>query len=183
MRRAAITIVLCTLWAASAAAGDFDRVHGLIDELRIGAVVHDVPGGWSGFHVEQDAVDLNLEAILSPSLNFLGGRIRPALGATVNFNGDTSKVYLDARWQRDFAGRWFAGIGLGVAVHDGSIDDGNPNKKQLGARVLFHPSFELGYRLDRHNSISLYYDHMSNGSTADPNEGFDTLGVRWGYRF
>ena len=65
---------------------------------------------------EQDAVDLNLEAIFSPSLNFLGGRIRPALGATVNFNGDTSKVYLDARWQRDFAERWFAGIGLGFLL-------------------------------------------------------------------
>jgi hypothetical protein len=183
MRRAVITIVFCTLFAASAAAGSFDSMQGLIDELRVGAVVHDVPGGWSGFHVEQNALDLNLEAIFSPSLAFLGGRIRPALGATVNFNGDTSKVYLDARWQRDFANRWFLGVGLGVAVHDGAIDNGDPHAKQLGARVLFHPSFELGYRLDMRNSISLYYDHISNGSTADPNEGFDTLGVRYGYRF
>lgn len=183
MRRAAIMIAFCALLAAPAAAGDFDRMHGLIDEVRVGAAVHDVPGGWSGFHVEQNAVDLNVEAIFSPSISFWGGRLRPALGATVNFNGDTSKVYLDARWQRDFANRWFLGIGLGLAVHDGDIDTGNPHRKQLGSRVLFHPNLEIGYRLDPHNSISLFYDHISNGSTADPNEGFDTLGVRWGYRF
>ena len=101
---------------------------------------------------------------------FLGGAFRPALGATINFNGDTSKAYLDARWQRDFAGGMFLALGLGVAVHNGSalfdtyIPD--PNAKELGRRVLFHPNVEIGYRLDEHRSVSVFFEHISNASTA-----------------
>ena len=35
-------------------------------------------------------------------------------------------------------------------------------RKELGKRWLFHDSFEYGYRYDAHNSISLYYEHISN---------------------
>ncbi len=72
---------------------------GLIDELKIGVLAHDVPDLWSGFQAEPDAADINVEAIFSPSIAFLGGTIRPALGASINTQGYTSNVYLDARWQ------------------------------------------------------------------------------------
>ena len=42
---------------------------------------------------------------------------------------------------------------------------------------------EAGWRFDEHNSLSVYFDHISNGNTADVNEGLDDLGVRYGYRF
>jgi lipid A 3-O-deacylase len=179
--------MFCALAALPAAAQERPAGSGLIYELKVGAQVHDVPYLWSGFHIEKYAVDLNLEVIFSPSVAFLGGAFRPALGATINFNGDTSKAYLDARCQRDFAGGMFLALGLGVAVHNGSalfdtyIPD--PNAKELGRRVLFHPNVEIGYRLDEHRSVSVFFEHISNASTARRNEGLDTLGIRLGHRF
>ena len=49
--------------------------------------------------------------------------------------------------------------------------------------MLFHPNAELGYRLTEHHSVSLFFEHISNASTAAKNQGLDTLGVRLGYRF
>jgi len=187
MARAVLLGMFCALAALPAAAQERPVGGGFIHELKIGAQVHDVPYLWSGFHIEKYAVDLNLEVIFSPSVAFLGGAFRPALGATINFNGDTSKAYLDARWQRDFAGGMFVALGLGVAVHNGSalfdtyIPD--PNAKELGRRVLFHPNVEIGYRLDEHRSVSVFFEHISNASTARRNEGLDTLGIRLGHRF
>ena len=53
----------------------------------------------------------------------------------------------------------------------------------IGRRVLFHDSIEYGYRLDEHRSVSLFFEHISNASSAAKNQGLDTLGLRFGYRF
>jgi hypothetical protein len=85
---------------------------------------------------------------------------------------------------RDFA--WhntFIGLGIGIAVHNGETFTSDPEAKELGRRVLFHPNVEIGRRLDQHQSISLYFEHISNASLATKNQGLDTLGVRYGYRF
>ncbi|MEZ5854286.1 MAG: acyloxyacyl hydrolase [Hyphomicrobiaceae bacterium] len=55
--------------------------------------------------------------------------------------------------------------------------------KPLGSRLLFHFPAELGWRWDGHNSLSIYFEHISNGYTQDYNEGLDAIGVRYGYRF
>jgi hypothetical protein len=57
------------------------------------------------------------------------------------------------------------------------------NHKQLGSMVLFHPTFEWGYRLSESSSLSIFYEHISNANTAAKNEGLDSLGLRYGYRF
>ena len=49
--------------------------------------------------------------------------------------------------------------------------------------MLFHIPAEIGYRLDTHNSVSVYFEHTSNAYTATYNEGMDRIGVRYGYRF
>ena len=49
--------------------------------------------------------------------------------------------------------------------------------------MLFHIPAELGYRFDGNNSVSVYFEHMSNADTQDNNQGLDRLGVRYGYRF
>jgi lipid A 3-O-deacylase len=154
-----------------------------IYELKFGALAHDVPYMWSGFHREPYNVDLNLEVMFGPSIKLWGGSIRPALGTTINFDGHTSKAYLDARWQWECASNMFYAVGLGVAVHNGETFTPDPEFKQLGRRVLFHPNAEIGYRLGEHHSVSLYFEHISNASTAAKNQGLDTLGVRYGYRF
>jgi hypothetical protein len=159
------------------------RADGFIDEVKIGVLAHDVPDLWSGFQAEPDAADINVEALFSPSVSFLGGTIRPALGASINTQGYTSNVYLDARWQLETASGVFLGLGLGATVHDGQLRLENWDEKALGSRVLFHIPVEIGYRFDAHNSLSAYFEHMSNAYTADFNEGMDRLGVRYGYRF
>lgn len=153
-----------------------------IYEAKFGVLYHDVPHLWSGFRLE-NGIDINAEVILAPALPFLGGAIRPAIGGTVNTGGYTSKGYIDARWQIDTASGFYFGLGLGVAVHDGHMNPNALDRKALGSRALFHIPAEVGFRFDHHNSISVYFDHMSNGYTQKYNEGLDTLGVRYGYRF
>lgn len=156
---------------------------GLVSEIKAGVLAHDVPDLWSGFQLESDAPDINVEVILSPSLPFLWGSISPAIGASVNTGGDTSHAYIDARWQIEGPSGLFFGIGIGAAIHDGELDPVAIDKKALGSRVLFHIPFEIGIRLDARNSLSAYFEHTSNANLADFNEGMDRLGVRYGYRF
>ncbi len=151
-------------------------------EIRIGVLAHDVPALWSNFRLERGQ-DVNLEVILAPSLPFLGGEIRPAIGGSYSVGGGTSKGYIDARWMLEGRSGFFLGLGIGAALHDGLLDPTDPDRKALGRRVLFHVPLEVGYRFDRHNSISLYFDHISNGYTTTYNEGLDTLGIRYGYKF
>jgi lipid A 3-O-deacylase len=184
----------CTLWLAAfalavpllgwmgedvALAQDIYRYSGL--EFRGGVLAHDVPGLWSGFRLER-GVDINAE-LLGPGVGFLGGALRPAIGTSINTNGDTSKAYLDARWEFDTPSRIFFALGIGAAIHDGKLDPTDPDRKALGSRVLFHIPFEIGVRLDDRQSISVFFEHTSNAWLADHNEGLDNIGVRYGYRF
>jgi hypothetical protein len=151
-------------------------------EFRGGVLAHDVPGLWSGFSLES-GVDINAELLFGAGLPVLGGTVRPAAGASVNTAGDTSRAYIDARWELATPSGIFLGLGLGAAVHDGLLDPTDPGRKALGSRVLFHIPIEIGLRLDRHNSVSLYFEHVSNAFLAESNEGLDSIGVRYGYRF
>ena len=165
--------------SSPAAAGD------LLYAAKIGALWHDVPELWSGFQVEKDAVDINVEAqfAVAWSMPWGWGTIRPVVGGTINTLGQTSHAYADARWQMDGPSNLFFGFGIGAAVHDGEIGPGDPNRKWLGSRVLFHVPAEIGYHLDAHNDVSFYFEHTSNAYTQTYNEGMDRLGVRYGYRF
>ncbi len=175
--RLAVLLLAAIGCAAPASAGDF------VSELKIGVLDHDVPDLWSGFRREDDSADINVEALLSPTVLFFGGTIRPAVGATINTPGETSHAYVDARWQYELPDGIYFGLGLGAAIHNGNLGPTDPDRKALGSRVLFHIPIELGYRLDEHNSFSVYFEHTSNGYTQDYNEGLDRLGVRYGYRF
>ena len=177
--RLLVCLALACSWAGAADA------EGLIRELRGGVLAHDVPDLWSGFRTEKDAVAINIEAILSPALPLFGGTIRPAIGASIATNGGTSNAYLDARWEFETPTGIFFSVGLGATIHNGETDllAVNQSAKALGSHLLFHIPAEIGYRFDRHNSLSVYFEHMSNGYTQDQNEGLDRLGVRYGYRF
>jgi hypothetical protein len=172
----ATAIALCLGGAAEAG--------GLLHEFKAGVLAHDVPDLWSGFRAEPNAADFNVEVILSPSMPFLGGTVRPAIGGSINTRGDTSHAYIDARWEYETPFGLYFALGLGGAVHDGAIGpEGGRDKKWLGSSLLFHIPAEIGYRFDSHNSLSVYFEHTSNAYTQDYNEGMDRLGVRYGYRF
>jgi hypothetical protein len=152
-----------------------------LHEVKIGVLHHDTPM-WSGFKRES-GIDVNLEAIFSPQIGVLGGVIRPAFGGSVNTAGDTSKLYTGLRWQYEHVNGLFFGVGLGGAVHNGKLHLQHNDRKALGSRVLFHIPIEAGYRFDGKSALSIYFDHVSNAYLADENEGMDTLGMRYGYRF
>ena len=177
--RLLVCLAVAGAWPGAGHAG------GLVRELRGGVLAHDVPNLWSGFRTENDAVAINVEAILSPSLPLFGGMIRPAIGASIATEGGTSNAYLDARWEFETASGIFVSVGVGGTVHNGETKllAFDQTDKALGSRVLFHFPLEIGYRFDGHNSLSVYFEHMSNGYTRDENEGLDRLGVRYGYRF
>lgn len=183
--RAALLRLFKALTIFSFIAAQDVKAENWVHEVKGGLLAHDVPGLWSGFRVENDAVAINLEAILSPALPLLGGTIRPAVGGSVATQGGTSDGYVDARWQLETAQGLFYGVGLGAAIHDGATDLKyvNQSEKALGSRVLFHIPAEIGYRIDNHNSLSVYFEHMSNANTANYNEGLDRMGMRYGYRF
>jgi len=154
-----------------------------LHEVKVGVLHHDTPDLWSGFRRES-GIDINLEAIFAPKLDVLGGAIRPALGGSINTAGDTSKFYAGIRWQYELEMGLFFGIGVGGAVHNGELELTRRDRKALGKRLLFHIPIEVGYRFDGGpHAVSVYFDHISNAYTADENEGMDTLGLRYGYRF
>ena len=161
----------------SAIAGD------IVHELKFGALHHDTPNLWSGFRAESSSAAINLEVLLKPSMQFLGGTIRPAIGASLTSGSGTSNVYIDARWQYEFTSGLFIGLGIGGTVHNGQLELRELDRKALGSRVLFHFPFEIGYRFDRANTLSAYFEHISNGYTVSPNEGLDRIGIRYGHRF
>lgn len=157
--------------------------EGLIRELKIGGLYHDVPNLWSGFQLEERSLDVNVEALFGPHLVLPWGAIRPAAGATINTRGGTSKLYVDARWEVEAPSGIFFALGVGAAVHDGELSPLYADRKALGSRLLFHFPAELGWRFDRHQSVSVYFEHVSNGYTQEYNEGLDSIGIRYGYRF
>lgn len=184
MRAQIIGVMVFCIGCAMTSAGYADERRGLawLHEIKFGVLHHDTDGLWSGFRRE-GGVDFNLEAIFTPHVKFLGGTIRPAIGGSVNTAGDTSKLYTGLRWQYEHISGMFFGVGLGGAIHDGKLNLERYDRKALGSRVLFHIPIEIGYRLGARSSLSIYFDHVSNASLADPNEGMDTLGGRFGYRF
>lgn len=181
MKRLASAIAFAC--AVVSTAGPATAGGGLVYELKGGILGHDVPDLWSGFQLERDAADINLEVMFRPGLPFLGGVIRPAVGGTFNLRGDTSHGYIDARWQYETIWGLYFGVGLGAAIHDGHLAPDSDFHKALGSRLLFHIPAEVGFRFDRHNSLSLYFEHTSNAYTQDFNEGMDRVGIRYGYRF
>ena len=154
----------------------------LVHEMKVGVLNHDQDNLWSNTRRES-GVDGNIELIFNVATPLWEGDIRPALGATVNFAGDTSKIYAAARWETTVGENGVFALGIGGAVHNGETSLVRTDRKALGSQVLFYFPVEAGYRLDDHNTISLFFDHVSNAWLASPNEGMDTLGIRYGYRF
>lgn len=175
-RLAGLLLLLSAVWTP------FISCAAPIDEIRFGALYHDL-GVWGGSSNE-GGLDVNAELVFSPSLELFRGIVRPNLGFSLNTTGDTSKIYGGAVWNYRWPKGYFVDLAAGLAVHNGETDGGDvANKNQLGSPVLFRLAIETGYAFGRHHLISIMFDHISNGYLTEPNEGLDTLGLRYGYRF
>ena len=147
--------------------------NGLLTAIRGGVLYHDAP---IVAEEVEDGVDVNLELrFRSPAALADIGSPEPVLGGTLNSEGDTSRVYAGLAWTADLSDSLFLSGVAGGAMHDGELHATEPGRKALGSRVLFHLALELGVRLDAHNDIAVYVDHMSNASLANENEGLDTI--------
>ncbi len=159
---------------ATEIAGDSKRA------LAIGVIAHD--RGPAGDHHE-DGIDLNLEVLFAPV--GLAGTLRPHLGVTLNFVGDTSIAYAGLSFRVRETRQWFADLLLSVAVHDGPLHK-DPVGCRLysdcgfGIRVMPRFGVEIGYRLSPAASVSLFVDHMSHKwIIGGENEGLDHIGLRY----
>jgi hypothetical protein len=156
---------------------------GYFHRMFFGVLAHDVDGLWSGTRKE-DGVDFNGEIVFCRSgISVLAGTLRPNLGLSVNNQGDTSKFYGGVLWEINTNHGFFFVSGLGAAVHNGKLDTDDEDKKSLGSRVLFRIPIEVGYQITARHSLSIMFDHISNAYLASPNEGLDTIGLRYGFLF
>lgn len=154
----------------------------VVHEMRLGVLIHDV-GVWGG-DGREDGTDFNAELQFSPSAQFLGGTLRPILGITLNDSGNTSKIYGGGNLQYIFRNNYFFEFGAGLTAHNGEIDNSEvTDKNLLGSPICFRLVFEAGFTVANHHRLSLMFDHISNLYLADPNDGLDTFGIRYGYLF
>ena len=170
----------------------------LLSELRVGVLAHDI--GFLGEHKEPGA-DINGELLfVSPVPDSWVADVSPVwrwmlhprvnIGGDLNTSGATSQLYFGLTWTATLFNQVltpddsvFLGIGFGPAFNNGHISTIDPNRKSLGSHVLFHPSVDIGYRINARWSVSIYYDHSSNAGIAAHNEGLNNAGLRVGLAF
>ena len=186
-RDAAAGMFAATVMALAGMAGAA-RAEGPVDELKFGVLAHDI--GIGGHHKEPGA-DINGEVLFtSPSFLSIIWAPRPHLGTDINTDGKTSQLYVGLTWRLLNFEQVFTSSdaiylngSLGGAIHDGHLHGGGSNDKQLGSRVLFRESLEVGYQFVKRQSVSLFADHISDAGLTSQNQGITNLGVRYGYGF
>lgn len=174
------SLLACALVAPTSAVAQ-SPAESWLYEVRGGVLAHDIPIVAAGR--TESGVSLNAELAFTPSLPLFGGAIRPVIGGSFAFNGQTSWIYVDARWE--WAGPlFFFGIGVGPAIQTGNnLYVSSNGQKALGSRVLFHIPLEVGLQITPKVRVSAFYEHVSNGYTAFPNPGMDNIGGRLAFRF
>lgn len=158
-----------------------DPAGGFLSEVRFGLLYHDV--GIVSASTEEGA-DVNFEVLFAaPAFLEILFSPRPHLGASINTAGDTSQVYGGLTWGLDLWSGLFVEVALGGSVHNGELDADKSDRNDLGCRILFREALELGWRFAEHHSISIMADHISNAGLCSDNDGQDTAGLRYGYKF
>ncbi len=186
MNRLHVWVLLCLLGSApisDMAGSSTQEDSGRFFEIRGGVLAHDVGKLWS--HTRKEGgIDYNAEVIFGrPRFKILSGLVRINLGGSIHSRQETSKLYAGLLWE--YQTRWglILDLGFGLAVHTGELESDNMDRKWLGSRFLLRMAIEAGYVLDEHHRVSILFDHISNANLAVPNEGMDSLGIRYGYRF
>jgi len=154
---------------------------GILDEMRVGVLAHDIPFGDP--HREPGA-DVNGELLfISPDFLHFFWAPRPTLGTNISTAGKNSSVYFGLTWEANFTSIFFADLGLGGAVHSGPDNSTTSDHKGLGTRLLFHESLSAGLRFTPTWNVSIYLDHISNANLGNHNPGVTNAGLRLGYVF
>jgi len=157
------------------------RSSGIIDELRIGGLAHDLEANDA-----EDGWDINAEVLF----HRLGPRTgdpldilfspRPHIGAQINTEGDTSLGYFGLTWDAWLTEVVFIEASFGGAVHDGPTDNSGDS---FGCAVNFRESAALGIALSPGWNLLATVSHMSNAGLCDQNSGLTSAGVQLGYHW
>ncbi len=176
--------VAAMAWLLSVVAAFAEPVRGgsgLIDEIRIGALAHDLET-----NDNEEGWDVNAELLL----HRLGPRTgdpldillspRPHVGVQINTSGDTNLGYFGLTWDAWLTDDVFIEGSFGGAVHDGPTGDSSDS---FGCAVNFRESAALGVALSPQWNLLATVSHMSNGGLCDENQGLTSAGVQLGYRW
>ena len=176
------------LTGASASAADYNNGYSgastsFLSEMRMGVLAHDVS------RREEGSIDLQAEALFQPLPFYKGEGFlkhilapRPHIGGTINTSGDTSYGYAGVTWDFPVYGPVFIEATFGGMVHNGKLDNTDPDLQPLGTRALFRESASLGINYDRMNFL-ITVEHMSNAGIDSNNPGITNVGARVGYKF
>lgn len=157
---------------------------GVITQAEIGFAYHDA--GVFGRHKEPGGdVDGEIRFLPIEWLDFMASP-RPHIGFHANTSGGTNQIFTGITWEFWFWDNFSIDPSFGLSFNDACcLDHGPPvDSKQLGSHVLFREAVDLGWNFSGPHSVSILLDHVSHGHIlAHENEGMDTLGLRYGYRF
>ncbi|MBL4853785.1 MAG: acyloxyacyl hydrolase [Robiginitomaculum sp.] len=182
------------------------------DEIRVGVMAHGVdvpPSGVRGGR--EDGVSLTGEYIFdTPNWPKWTLGARPYIYGSINLAGDTSHAGVGLNWRQSLGDKFYAEIGGGFSVHNGTnrIDfpseavlramtneqriallaplfERRRNEIQFGSRVQFRGQGAGGYRISDQWSAEFVYEHLSNGQIlgGPQNDGLDSLGIRLARKF
>lgn len=155
-----------------------------LSEVRGGILYHDLTD-------REEGVDVNLEIMsnwgaiefTTPLLN-TQARLRPHVGATVNFFGETSLIYAGYSLTVDLNDYLFVEGSFGGGFHNGRHSKGgDPDSLALGCSATFRESASIGVRLTENLNVSAMIDHASNNGHCSSNNGLTNAGMRLGYSF
>jgi hypothetical protein len=151
-------------------------------ELRLGLAAYDT--GIFTTHDFNGAV-INGELLLpSPDFLYAIGSPRPVIGVDIATAPHAIHfAYAGLNWDAHFTDRLYATWSLGGAVTSATELEHSTEHKNLGCRALFHLGAGLGYDVSEHASVELYADHFSNADLCTPNNGAESAGIRFAYRF
>ena len=176
--------LLCLSGQAGAQSGADEGpspLGGILSEIRLGVFDHDVGIISSD---REGGYDVNVELLFaSPSLLRRLFSPRPQLGIVINSKDDTNQLYAGLAWTFDIPKFGFIEATIGGTRHDGNTKIRETNRNNYGCKLLFRETVSLGFRFDRHQSVSIMLSHISNYGLCEHNDGLDHLGIRYGYRF
>ncbi|MFP4538891.1 MAG: acyloxyacyl hydrolase [Dichotomicrobium sp.] len=165
----------------AAAAEPLPQETRIIDEIRLGALVHDLES-----NDNEDGWDVNVEALF----HRLGPRTgdpldillspRPHVGVSLNTSGDTNVGYFGLTWDARLTETLFVEASFGGALHDGPTGDSNDS---FGCTANFREAAAVGLALAPGWNLLATVSHVSNGGACGQNQGLTSTGVQVGYHW
>jgi lipid A 3-O-deacylase len=121
----------------------------------------------------------------SPELFTWIGGARPTFGGALNFGGYESLLHAGLNWQfRLGESPFYTEVGLGMAVHNGYLDNAPAGFRNLGCPVLSHWQYGAGMDVNDKVTVTATWKHISGWVLGcNPNDGINTFGVSAGWKF